>query len=102
MHVIKIYFTIGARCTSILTIQDSCEECGLAKSQIDDSHEQIKMSKQPKTCQAEQDVVQTTCEQYSTLLHRHHHNRKNDRRSSGGTLRQKLNLIDLWHLTFDI
>ena len=26
---------------------------------------------------------------------------KNDRRNSGGTLRQKLNLIDLWHLIFD-
>ena len=29
-------------------------------------------------------------------------NRKNDRRSSGGTLRQKFNFIDLWHLTFYI
>ena len=27
---------------------------------------------------------------------------KNDRRSSGGTLRQKFNFIDLWHLTFYI
>ena len=27
---------------------------------------------------------------------------KNYRKSSGGTLRQKFNLIDLWHLTFDI
>ena len=27
---------------------------------------------------------------------------KNDRRNSGGTLRQKFNLIDIWHLIFDI
>ena len=27
---------------------------------------------------------------------------KNDRRNSGGTLRQKFNLIDIWHLTFDL
>ena len=28
--------------------------------------------------------------------------KKNDRMSSGGTLRQKFNLIDILHLTFDI
>ena len=27
---------------------------------------------------------------------------KNDQRNSGGTLRQKFNLIDIWHLIFDI
>ena len=27
---------------------------------------------------------------------------KNDRRSSGGTLLQKFNLIDIWHITFEI
>ena len=27
---------------------------------------------------------------------------KNDRKNSGGTLRQKFNLIDIWHLIFDI
>ena len=27
--------------------------------------------------------------------------KKNDRRNSGGTLQQKINLIDFWHLTFN-
>ena len=31
-----------------------------------------------------------------------HIKKKNDRRNSGGTPRQKFNLIEIWHLTFDI
>ena len=34
-------------------------------------------------------------------LHLKVHKHKNDRRSSGSTLRQNFNLIDIWHLTFD-